>query len=244
VELTKRVWRRLAQPRFGLPDRISEAIAARELSEPGLLTDIRTGREVLLVCDFTGQHRGARYEAFAFLATSIAYSGPWMESHVALRNRLLPDGRRMAYKAWGDAVRRRALVPFLEAGSLLEGNLVVFLISRQIRSLFSDPGDRRLFPEFVAERGWNHHWASTVGPIPSVCISLLERLARSTRIRRASCLSRRAAWQGYPDHTAGCGPNSPWHARGRLTIPWEALYGMPPAVIGSIPAPPCDMVSD
>jgi hypothetical protein len=62
----------------------------------------------------------------------------------------------MAYKSLNDRLRRNVLRSFLDAASALTGNLVIFLIDRRIRSLFSDPGDERLLPELVvAERGWN-----------------------------------------------------------------------------------------
>lgn len=61
----------------------------------------------------------------------------------------------MAYKSLTDRVRWGALVPFLNAASTLAGTIVIFLIDRQIRTLFSDPGDLRLLPELVvATRGW------------------------------------------------------------------------------------------
>ena len=153
---SRHAWRRLGQPRFGLADRISDAISAHEWSEPGVLSDVRAGKEVLLACDIGGDHREAAYRAFGYLVAEIGSSRDWMEQRLALRQAKLPDGRRMSYKALRDSIRKEALASFLRTASSLQGNLVIFLVSREIPTLFSDPGDLRLLPELVvAERGWN-----------------------------------------------------------------------------------------
>lgn len=150
------VWRRLGDPRFGLGDRISEAMAAHEWAEPDAYSDVRAGRETLLASDIGGDHADATFRAFGFLLAEIGSSREWMERRVVLRRASLHDGRRMSYKALRDRVRMAALPKFLDNASSLQGNLVVVLVSREIRDLFSDPGDARLLPELViAERGWN-----------------------------------------------------------------------------------------
>lgn len=150
------VWCRLGQPRFGLADRISDAIAAREWQEPDLLCDPRNSRDLLLACDFAGAHRRARYEAFGFLVAGIEQSAEWLERRIEVRRNFLPDGRRMAYKALSDGIKRRALEPFLAAATTLHGNLIIVLVSKKIPRLFCDPDETGLFPEFVvAKRGWS-----------------------------------------------------------------------------------------
>lgn len=150
------VWNRLAQPQFGLGHRISEAIADHERSGSGVLSDVREGPEVLVACDIGGDHREAEYRAFGYLVAEIGSSEGWMEQRLALRHAKLPDGRRMSYKSLRDGMRKGALPWFLQAASALQGNLVIFLVSRDIPTLFSDPGDMKLLPELVvAERGWN-----------------------------------------------------------------------------------------
>jgi hypothetical protein len=134
---------------------ISERIAGRQWVDSSIFTDIRFGKEVLVACDFSGSHSAAKYEAFAFLVGAIGGSAKWMETRSIVRDRFLPNNRRMAYKSLNDAIRLQALPSFLEAANNFPGNLVVFLISKQINNLFADPGTPGFLPELVvAERGW------------------------------------------------------------------------------------------
>ena len=143
------IWTRLDRPRFGLANRISDAIAAMEWREPDSIADVRSSSEILVACDFGGSHKGANYEAFAFLTGAIAASAAWMEKRQRVRDRFLSEGRRMAYKALNDKRRQRALLPFLAAANTYPGNLFVFLVSKRIPKLFDNPGDEVLFPELV-----------------------------------------------------------------------------------------------
>ena len=143
-------------PRFGLANRISDAIAALEWSEPGSLLDVRDSQECLLACDFAGAHAEAQYESFAFLLGAIGQTGPWMGARGEVRDQLLNGRGEMSYKGLNDARRQRALAPFLMAANLFPGNLVVLMVNKKLKRLFDNPGDRVLFPELiVAVSKWN-----------------------------------------------------------------------------------------
>ncbi len=149
-------WRRLNDPRFGLANRISDAIAALEWSEPGSLLDVRDSQECLLACDFAGAHAEAQYESFAFLLGAIGQTGPWMVARGEVRDQLLNGRGEMSYKGLNDARRQRALAPFLMAANVFPGNLVVLMVNKKLKRLFDNPGDRVLFPELiVAVSKWN-----------------------------------------------------------------------------------------
>jgi hypothetical protein len=149
------IWNRLARPEFGLADRISDAMGTLEWREPGSIADVRNSKELIVACDFAGAHKAAKFEAFAFLLGAVGGSARWMKERAVVRDRLLPDGRRMAYKALNDKIRRKALSPFLAASNAFPGNLFIVMIRRNIQTLFDDPGSRTLFPELiVAEYGW------------------------------------------------------------------------------------------
>jgi hypothetical protein len=151
----KAVWKRLGQPKFGLADIVSDEIAREEWLHPGLLTDIRRGKELLLACDFGGSHKSSQYDSFAFLAGCIGESGDWDEMRRAVRNKFLSDGRRMSFKRLGDTLRARSLVPFLRAADLYPGVLVTILVDKKIKTLIGDHRNPDFFPELiVAEKGW------------------------------------------------------------------------------------------
>lgn len=149
-------WKRLEDLRFGLANRISDAMASLEWREPDSLVDVRQSPELLLACDFAGAHAEARYEAFAFLLGAISQSGPWMAQREAVREQFLRVRGEMSYKELNDGHRQRALAPFLMTANLFPANLVVVIVSKTLKRLFDNPGDGILFPELiVAVRNWN-----------------------------------------------------------------------------------------
>jgi hypothetical protein len=149
-------WKRLEDPRFGLANRIIDAMAALEWLEPDSLFDVRQSPEVVLACDFAGAHAEARYEAFAFLLGATHQAGAWMMQREQVRERLLKGRGDMSYKGLNDMRRQRALAPFLMTANLFPGNLVVVMVSKNLKRLFDNPGDQVLFPELImAVRNWN-----------------------------------------------------------------------------------------
>jgi hypothetical protein len=120
------IWQRLNDARFGLANRLSDAIAALEWREPESFLDVRNHGELLVACDFAGSHSGPRYEAFAFLVGTTHQSHSWMGERMRVREEFLDD-REMSYKGLNDAKRQRALAPFLNAADLFPGNLFVFM---------------------------------------------------------------------------------------------------------------------
>jgi len=150
------VWKRLADPRFGLANRISDAMSALEWREPDSLFDVRQSPEVVLACDFAGAHAEARYEAFAFLLGATNQAGAWMMQREQVRERLLRGRGEVSYKGLNDMRRQRALAPFLMTANLFPANLVVVMVSKNLKRLFDNPGDQVLFPELImAVRNWN-----------------------------------------------------------------------------------------
>jgi hypothetical protein len=169
------VWNRLNAPKFGLANRVSDMIAALEWRQPGSMADVRGSSELLVACDFAGSHKGAKFEGFGFLIGAIAGAAAWMEKRRQVRESFLSDGRRMAYKSLNDERRRKALLPFLAAANAFPANLFVFLISKEIRQLFDDPGNEVLFPELiVAVRTWKaqpFHRLLLVATLGSILVS-------------------------------------------------------------------------
>jgi hypothetical protein len=66
---------------------------------------------------------------------------------------MLPQQRRMSYKALNDRYRRAALIPFLDVANEIPGLLVSFAIDKNISTIFADetPDHRTTHPAFA---GW------------------------------------------------------------------------------------------
>ena len=89
---------------------------------------------MIVASDHSGQHRGASHEAYSFLVTTQRAIDEWQTVRLEFRNRWLPDGRRISFKQLREPMRRRALIPFLDAASAIRGNVVTFLIDRRVGS--------------------------------------------------------------------------------------------------------------
>jgi hypothetical protein len=93
------------------------------------------GSTLIFASDSAVTDPKSRYRADAFLCLDWDTSVTWEQARQEIRRNLLPDGRRMAYKGLGDAIRGKALIPFLEGALHIRGVLIVALVNKRIRSL-------------------------------------------------------------------------------------------------------------
>lgn len=98
----------------------------------------RKGRQVLIVSDYGGDHRPASHQIYCYLILN-GLSRRWYERVSDIRRRLLPDGRRIAYKHLGDGVRRQAMPLFLDAAGDLDGHLVAIAVDKRRKWLAIHP---------------------------------------------------------------------------------------------------------
>jgi len=156
-----RVWHDTQQRGLGFLGTLSGLIASAEVDNPGLIPDFRQEQHLIVASDYGGEHAAAKWISYTYLITCHEEAARWVGKSRLLRKKLLPDGRRMAFKRLGDRVRMRALVPFLNLSNGLRGLLAFFLVQRPIRSLFSaktlDPTELgyeplRKYPAHIAEK--------------------------------------------------------------------------------------------
>lgn len=128
----------------------------------GLLSDkshfpFRTrGKTLLLVADFGGQHQKQHFDTYTFLILDFAKNLDWIAGQRHFRAEILPNKRRMSFKALNDGMRRRALVPFMQGAADIEGCLVQFAISKVGGSLFTGASQNEIGSELL------EHWKPTV----------------------------------------------------------------------------------
>jgi len=133
------VWRPIKQPRAGFLNDLSNSIADLENMVPNVLS-AHDKSCMWLASDYSGQHKDAPFEAYSFLVTTEGSLAGWDRKRQAFRDRYLPDGRRLSFKAARESVRWRALKPFLRLANGLQGNLFIFVVDSQFQSLFRDSG--------------------------------------------------------------------------------------------------------
>jgi hypothetical protein len=89
---------------------------------------------MVILSDYSGQHKGSSHEAYSFLVTTARAIHEWLPVREAFRRDWLKDGRRISFKRLGDGMRWSAFAPFLRLASALRGNLITILVDRRIKS--------------------------------------------------------------------------------------------------------------
>jgi hypothetical protein len=153
--MRKTAWRHEERPHLGILNSISGSIDRFAARNPGKLRAPALGESLLMASDYGGEHKGARARALSFLLVDMDNAELFFQECRRIRNDVLGQDRRMAYKSLGDKVRRQALIPFLQAADTLSGTLCVFCIDNRL-NLFEDLSldQAELLPEFFGIAHW------------------------------------------------------------------------------------------
>ncbi len=140
------IWNRLSRPEFGISNSISDSIATLEWANPNLLTDLRCDTDLIVICDYSGQHNEASHESYSFLVAAKSFTWLWDELRKETRKKILRDGRRMSFKALNDSRRKQALVSLLKAANTIPGLLFTIIVDKRIGSLFKKDAGSTIEP--------------------------------------------------------------------------------------------------
>jgi len=131
--------------KYDLMDSISANIAKIENMERDFLPNLRTDSQLLLISDYAGKHKQARFHILSYLlADSPGTLRIWDHKRKAIRQEFLQDGRRIAFKQLGDKQKQKALGPFLASASFINGVLFCVAIDKRIKSISFDGLPSRL----------------------------------------------------------------------------------------------------
>ena len=133
-------WFHSDAPHLGAINTLSTSIAKAERRHPGIIPDLRRMPTLLLGSDYGGMHRSADFEVISLLASNLEAVPTWDRARTKVRNRLLPDERRISFKSLNDRHQRAAVGPFLDAANQLRGLLFTVAIHRRVQSVFKKRG--------------------------------------------------------------------------------------------------------
>jgi hypothetical protein len=115
------------------------------------------GRDVWVFSDYSGQQERSAYVVLAALLMDADASSEWPRERAKVRERSLPNGRRMSFKTLNDVHRQRALVPFLNAADLISGMLVTVAIDKRIKYLCGGTSALRAYSNALdLQARWNN----------------------------------------------------------------------------------------
>lgn len=133
-------WFHSDAPHLGAISMLSESIAKAEQRHPGIIPDLRETPTLLLGSDYGGMHKTADFEVITLLASNLETIHAWDSARSIVRDRLLPDQRRISFKTLNDQHRRSAVGPFLNAANQIRGLLFTVAIHRRVKSVFKKHG--------------------------------------------------------------------------------------------------------
>lgn len=108
------------------------------------------GSTIYIVSDYGGEHAGAVYATYSFLAVEMDQAWLWETRRTHVRSLHLRDKRRISFKGLRDRRQRHALVPFLRAADHLNGVLLTVAIRKAWEF---DPFDCAATVEALASSG-------------------------------------------------------------------------------------------
>lgn len=139
VEWAHPAWRIVTtQDQPNLAQVLGERIAEKLTSKSETLLSLRVSLDLLIFSDYSGTHKGARFDIYTFLVTTAAALRPFLAAMQELRAGAFGTGRRMSYKSLNDAVRARALPEFLAAANQLQGLVMSFAIGKDAAHRLSE----------------------------------------------------------------------------------------------------------
>lgn len=147
-------WNLTNDPKHGFLNFFTDSIIKGLEENPNFLPDIKRGSTIFIGSDYGGEHGSSTHHSMAFLFADIEQCGPWLTIHKEIRNRYLPDGRRVSYKSLGDNLKRQFLIPFLNSANNIPGVIFIILIDKGITGLFDNIDNIRNIPFFKKYSHW------------------------------------------------------------------------------------------
>ena len=147
-------WNLVSDPRHGFLNYFTDSIIKGLEENPNFLPDIKRGSTIFIGSDYGGGHSSATHNSMAFLFADIERCGHWLGIHKTIRNKYLPDGRRVSYKSLGDNLKKHFLIPFLHSANLIPGVIFLILIDKRISDLFDNIDNIRSIPFFKRYSHW------------------------------------------------------------------------------------------
>jgi hypothetical protein len=133
---------------------LADMLEREEQSLPGCFPSLRKAEKLFALSDFSGEDSHATHQVFTVLLFDPASLLEWDHIWQPIRQRLLKDRRRMAFKRLEDRQRARALSRFLEAAEHINGLLFSLAVNRQIKSIFDDLSLSEAALDLPALKAW------------------------------------------------------------------------------------------
>lgn len=116
-----------------------------------------SGSLINLFSDYAGTHKASAYWVSSFLYMDVFASQRWEIERRIIRQRFLPQGRRLSFKGLNDGYKREALVPYLLAANEISGLCLTLAVKKTMPPLCADKETCLLF---TTNQLLSHNWSA------------------------------------------------------------------------------------
>lgn len=154
---------------FPVVQAIETHIRTQTTAYPRVMPDLTEGGMLIAASDYAGSHRDGRYDVIGCVVTSRAAWERWEGLRRRVRQTYRLGVRRISYTKLNDRHKLRALSPFLQAISTVEGVICCVAINKALPSFFDAAGTQYVTDPKLDD--WRH-WKPAV----------FERMLRATAL--------------------------------------------------------------
>lgn len=134
------MWNSMVNKNLGLMNKLDEMIFRLFQSDSSSMPNLHFGETLLILSDYSGQHKSSYFEGYSFLITVLEGWRQWEEARLDIRKDSKLGSRTFAFKKLGDNIKMRNLPRFLSAANLLPGYCATIIIDKTIESMFRKVG--------------------------------------------------------------------------------------------------------
>ena len=112
--------------------RLSSRFATLECEALGVFPDLRQDTGLAMASDYSGEHEGSPFQVLTFLLADRPSILQWDGERLRIRQEHLADGRRLLFKGLSDALKQKAVIPFLKASANMNGIVLCMAVEKSL----------------------------------------------------------------------------------------------------------------
>jgi hypothetical protein len=130
------MWKSLNNEKFGLMNGVSDFVSKLEFDRSISLPNLTKTEKIYIFSDYGGEHKNSDFISYAFLITDWQSVSSSIYEYNNFKRAFNLGNRIISYKKLNDNLRFRALSSFLSFSDNINGIIVIFLIQKEISSIF------------------------------------------------------------------------------------------------------------
>jgi len=114
------MWKPYTNESIGFLNAFGQKLDNYQQRVPSDFPDFSESKGIMAFSDYGGEHKGAKFDSYAFLFVTPDSIKQWLYGREIWRKKFGMENRYLAYKKLSDGVCQRACLPFLNIADLLD----------------------------------------------------------------------------------------------------------------------------